>query len=1130
MMEKTKRLFAMLMILFMSLAIFGQDATTSSMNGKIVDSKGMPLPGSTIVAIHVPSGSIYGAAANTQGFYSIQGMRPGGPYKVEISFVGYSKKTFTDINLQLGETYAMSTGLTESSTELNEVVIVGVKPSAFNTEKTGATTNVNKQAMSLVPSLNRSLSDYTKLSPYGSGGGSFVGREAYMTNVTVDGANFNNNFGLSSGNMPGVSGEPISMESIEEIQVAVAPFDVRQSNFTGAGVNAITKSGTNQFKGTLYGFYRNQDFSGKYIKDTRLTITESAKKAYGFNLSGPIIKDKLFFFISGEMENTLTPGNTLMALQDATHLGDGTGERSATDLNTSSRVYADSLMAFSSLLKSKYGYETGRYENWGGDQDINNKVLVKLDWNITKNHRFTIRYNYSEAKSQSRPSSSGDASPSINGGRHARTGGMSYENSQYYNSSKLHSLTAELNSRFGQLSNKLLVAYTKYTQPRSTTSADFPFIDIMSGTYSGTSPNLNLTGDVYMSAGYELFSYKNNVDNNTLIVTDNLTYQLNNHTFTLGFSYEQEYFANSYLRQGSGYYRFKNLQAFQNYTNKTDFTQPFNENNSPLAFGYTYPINGRTNPVAELTFGQAAAYLQDEFSLMDNLKVTAGLRIDLPMYLSGAVDNPVVKNYAFNQAETVDLSTWPDAKILWSPRLGFNWDVLKNKALKVRGGTGVFTGRIPFVWFTNQPTNSGMLQYQYVVSQGNNPADASTLANRAILARIPFASNAADLLNDPTLADIFPQSNPVGGKIAAIAKDFKLPQVWRTSLAVDIKLPLNMLLTLEGIHTKDINSIWFKNINLVKAASTIQEGMTSDPVPVPITRPYWSNNSNATKYLTQPYQNVVIMENTNLGSGYTLAASLDLPRIAGFSGMISYSKSWGEEVTGKTGSDPFSAWQYRVIKNSLNWQELGLTANNTPHRVVGAINYSIEYFKFFSSTLSFFFTGYKGDAFSYIYSGDANSDGTSSHELMYIPKNANEFIWSTPQDAAAYFAFAAQDPYLSVHQGEYAYRNAAYNPWNKRLDMRFLQDFKVKAGKSTNTLELSIDVINFMNLLNPHWGINQSLVTNSPIVFGGKDATTGKLKASMRKVAGQYVTNSYQDPSTVAATYGIQIGVRYIFN
>ena len=1114
MMEKSKRLIAMLLILFISLAMFGQGSTTSSMNGKIVDAKGLPLAGSTVVAIHVPSGSLYGATANAQGYFSILGMRPGGPYKVEVSFVGYSKKTFTDINLQLGEAYLLNSGLTESSTELGEVVVVGTKPSAFNTEKTGASTNVNKEAMKMIPSMDRSLSDYTKLSPYANGSGSYLGRDAYTTNITVDGANFNNNFGLSSSNMPGASGEPISMEAIEEMQIAVAPFDVRQSNFTGAGVNAITKSGTNEIKGTVYGFYRNQNFNGKKVDTVKLTVAQSTKKAYGFNLGGPIIKNKLFFFISAEKESTVTPGMTLLAMQDATHPGNGSGVRDPSNQNVNSRTFADSLMAFSSLLKSAYSYDTGPYESWGGDEAYNNKALIKLDWNISKNHKFTIRYNYSESSTESRPSNSGDAKPSISTSRESQTGGLSYLNSQYFTTSKLHSITAELNSSFGQLSNKLLVAYTMYKQPRATTSSNFPFIDIMNGIYAGTPKYIN--GDVQMSAGYELFSYKNNVDNNTLILTDNLSYQLDNHNFTFGLSYENEYFANSYLRQGTGYYRFKTLQAFQNFSNGLN-SAVYNDNVDPIAFAYTYPINGFTNPVAELSFGQFSSYIQDEYSALDNLKITGGLRIDVPMYLSGAIDNPVLKNYSFN-GQVVDLSTWPTTKILWSPRLGFTWDVFKDKILKVRGGTGIFTGRIPFVWFTNQPTNSGMIQYQLVLSASNGAAD------QAKLARLPgpLPANSADLLQNASIADIFPQANAVGGRIAAISKDFKLPQVWRTSIGFDVKLPLNMLLTLEGIYTKDINAIDFYNINLKPAESYILEGNNL--------RPYWSNSATSQKYYTAPYTDVVIMQNTSKGQGYSVSAKLDLPKIAGFTGMVAYTKTWGEEVTGKTGSDPFSAWQYRIIKEGSNDPELGLTAGNTPHRVIAQANYSIDYYKYFASTISFFFSGYKGDAYSYLYSGDANNDGTSTQELMWIPSNANDFIWATPADATAYFAFAAQDPYLSKHAGQFAYRNAAYNPWNKRIDMRFMQDFKIKAGNTTNTLQFSVDVINLLNLFDCSWGLNQSYVTNSPLVYSARDVATGKIKVSMRKIGGQYVAHSFQNPSTVAGTWGVQLGIRYLFN
>jgi hypothetical protein len=344
----------------------------------------------------------------------------------------------------------------------------------------------------------------------------------------------------------------------------------------------------------------------------------------------------------------------------------------------------------------------------------------------------------------------------------------------------------------------------------------------------------------------------------------------------------------------------------------------------------------------------------------------------------------------------------------------------------------------------------------------------------------------------------------------------------RTSIGVDIKLPLNMLLTLEGIYTKDINSIWFRNINLANAASTILVGSNS--------RAYWSNSSTATRFITAPYQNVVIMSNTKKGQGYSLSAKLDLPRIGGLNGMIAYTKSWGEEVTGKSGSDPFSAWQYRPMQNSQNSQELGLTYNNMPHRIIAAVNYSFEYFKIFNSTLSFFYTGSKGDAYSYILNGDGNNDATTSNDLMYIPRDASEYIWTTPADAAAYFVFAAQDPYLSKHAGEFALRNGSYNPWYERIDMRFMQDFKIKAGNTTNTLQLSVDVINLLNLLNSSWGINQSYITNSPLKMEGKDAATGRMKVSMRQISGQYVTKSFQDPSSVSGTWGIQIGARYTFN
>ncbi len=1102
------RLLFVWMLLLMSTLSFAQ-VTTSSMSGRVTDGK-ETLVGASVVAIHEESGTKYVATTNTEGHFSIQGMRTGGPYRVEVSYIGYDKHITKGLFLQLGETFNLSVEMNESGTMLQEVVVTA-QGSKFAGDKNGSMTNISNRQMTLIPTLNRSLGDYTKLSPYASGTGSFGGRPAYATNITVDGANFNNNFGLNTNSMPGPSAsssDPISMESVEEMQVVVAPYDVRQSNFTGAGVNVVTKSGTNDYKGTAYFYFRNQDFNGKKIRDKELTVTDSERQVYGLSLGGPIIKNKLFFFLSGELENNLTPGNTLLAMD--------TG-RDPNDLNVSTRVTAADMQNFSKILKDKFGYETGRYENWGGDNEGSKKLLAKIDWNLAQDHKFTLRYNYSKSSSTSRPSSSGDNQPTISGSRHSRTGGMSFENSQYRAAGTLHSLTAELNSSLSKsLSNKFLAAYTFYDQPRETDSSMFPMVDILN---NERDKNGALTGAVLMTAGLELFSYKNAVQNKTLIITDNMTWHYGRHTVTGGLSYENQYLSNSYLRQGSGYYRFKDINAFQRYINGEGAGKPYNQDYHPVCFGFTYPINGYTESKAELTFGQFSAYIQDEWNANKNFKLTYGMRIDLPMYLDGAVDNPELKKYAFRDGEKVDLSTWPKTRILWSPRVGFNWDVTEDKSVKVRGGIGVFTGRIPFVWFVNQPQNSGMLQYQLTINETGGAA------SQAQLARIPFAANAYDLLKDQSISNIFPQSNVVGGKIACVDKDFQLPQVLRTSLATDIKLPLDMTLTLEGIISRDLNAIRFDNINLADAASTLKEGNSI--------RPYWSNSTNATKYITQPYNNVVMMRNTNKGLSYSFSTQLSLPRINGFSGMVSYTYSYAEEVTGKNGSDPFSAWQYRHIVQSSNSEELGLSMNNTPHRVIASANYQISYAKNFASTFSLFYTGSCGNAVSYIYATDANKDGTVN-DLLYIPAKKDDVIWANGDaDADAYFKFAANDPYLSKHGGQYAARYSAYEPWYSRMDFRFLQDFNFKVGGRKNTLQLSFDIYNLPNLFNSSWGINKVYIGSNlqvtPLRFEKRDEATGKAVVSMSKIKDEYMTSAFQDPTSVSSTWTMQLGIRYIF-
>ena len=1104
---KKVKLFFLLVSLTMSALSYAQ-VTTSSISGMVVDEKGESLPGASIQAVHSLTSTTYGTVANPSGRFNIQGMRPGGPYTVQISYIGFDSQQINNVTLALGETYNLNIVLKESSASLAEVTIVGTA-SRFSAEKTGATTNISNRDMNSIPALSRNLTDAAKLSPYLSGSTSFLGRESFATNITIDGANFNNNFGLSGGGMPGTSGEPISMDAIEEMQVVIAPFDVRQSNFTGAGINAVTKSGTNQIKGTAYSYFRNQDMGGKKIRGNEIPIQESNWQIYGFSLGAPIIKNKLFIFLNGEINNNLTPGNTLLALAPGRDPADG---------NVSNTVQASDLQAFSNFLDSKFGYKTGPYESWGGDNVSNNKFLARLDWNVNDNHKVTLRYNFSKSSDINRPSSSNDIGGAISPSRHSKTGGMSFENSQYRNDGIMHSLTGELHSRFSnRLSNSLLVAYTNYDQPRSTTSDIFPMVDIMRGTTGGAAGTAGTSS--YMTAGYELFSYQNRVQNNTLVLTDNLTYQLDRHMLTGGLSLDYQYFANSYLRNGTGIYRYKNFEAFQNHVNGVTGAGDWSDYN-PIGFAYTYPINGNTEPKAKLSFGQFAVYVQDEWSVLDNLKLTMGLRADLPVYFDGALDNPGLHGQTFRNGETVDVSTWPKTKLLWSPRLGFNWDVNQDRSLTIRGGTGIFTGRIPFVWFTNQPTNSGMLQYQF------------STTTQATLTRIPFKADVRDLLQDASLGDIFLTQNVIkDGRIAVIDKDFKLPQVWRTSLATDVRLPLDMMLTLEAIYTKDIHAVTFENINIADPDAKIKEGAFE--------RDYYTTGR---QYInTEVNADVVKMTNTKAGEGLSLSAQFKLPNWNGLSGDLAYTYSYSKEAQQRTnGSDPFSAWSNRQTINSLNSSELSYSLMNTPHRIMASVNYTVDYAKYFTSSITLFYTGRTGEAYTYTYQ-NRPSNYPAGTWIAYLPKEKDEVIWfgSTQADRdaewEAYQAFVQNDKYVKNHLGQYADKYGAYLPWTNRFDLRFAQDIKIKAGKTTNKLQITADIINFGNMLNSNWGVvdwlNGSYASFPILNYRGRDAATGKAIVSMNTVsAGVYHTSATREPSSQSSTWSLQLGLRYIFN
>jgi hypothetical protein len=1097
--KQGSKLTFMLLLLFLSVTAAFSQVTTSGMSGRVVSPSGEPLPGAAVVAVHVPSGTQYGTVTNAEGRFTLQGMRPGSPYKVDVSFVGYSTGKFSEITLLLGESFVLNVTLKESAVDVGEILVVGAKPSAFGTDKTGAATNVSNEKISTLPSISRSIGDFTRLSPLAGGSNAFAGRDGRLNNINIDGANFNNNFGLSTSNMPGGDAQPISLDAIEEIQVNIAPFDVRQANFTGAGINAVTKSGTNKFSGSAYSFYRDQNFNGRWVgSDTIPPKTKTSTKVIGGRLGGAIIKNKLFFFVNGEYESSPYPGMQYLAA------------RSGLTGPNVTRVQASDLEEFSSLLKSKYGYETGPYENYGAFASENYKMLARIDWNINEQHKFTIRYNNVHSTNDQLVNGTSAPNPRASSNRVSKDA-MSYQNTNYGFLNTVQSLVAELNSNFGgKFSNQFLATYTKIQDTRSSPSSEFPFIDIWDG-----------SGNAYMSTGYELFTYNNNVVNNVLTFTDNFTYYLGKHTLTAGASFEKLYFGNSYMRYGTSYYRFKDFAAFKDHIN--------GGTSKPIAFGITYSLlPGEDKPMAELDFGQFSSYVQDIFAVNENLKLTYGVRVDLPIYMNDLVENPAVSALSFANGEKINLGLWPKSQLLWSPRIGFNWDVKGDKSFKLRGGTGIFTGRLPFVFFTNQPTNSGMIQ---------NTVEITTTSQ---LATINFNKDPKAQLSNTTL---FPTTagTVAPGSIASVSPDFKMPQVWRSNLAADIKLPLNMMLTLEGLYTKDINAIVQRDANL--APSNPQLTFSG-----PDNRPVWTN-STAGRRINTAISNAMVMENTNKGYQYSFVAQLSFPVVKNLEGTLGYTYTMAKDITGNPGSQAASAWSGNNSVRGQNDLDMSYSQYMTPHRVVGSLSYKAEYTKFLATTFSVFYSGYNAGNFSYRYSTDFNQDGVVA-DLIYIPKNPSEITFTsltvggityTPAEQVnAFFKYLEQDKYLSKHKGEYAERNAARFPWYNRWDAKIMQDFKFMVGKQLNTIQVSCDILNAANLVSDvfrhfnildgaNWGISKYLNVSNGAILKSGTPVNNKPTFTMATVNNQLPVTTFVNNVTTSSTWGIQLGLRYIF-
>ena len=1029
-------LILMTLLLTLSLTAMAQ-ITTSSMAGKVtVGGSDETAIGATVVAVHEPSGTRYTAVTNASGLFNIRGMRTGGPYAVTVTYIGFQPKTVREVTLQLAETYNLDVDLAENSTELTEVVISG-RASKFAAEKTGATTNITSAQIVNLPTVNRTITDVTRLSPYGGNGMSFAGGNGKMTNFTVDGANFNNNFGLSD-NLPG-GGNPISIDAIEEMQVVISPFDVRQTNFIGGGVNAITKSGTNIFKGSAYVYHKNENMQGDAIE--REPIASMREKdqttTYGFTLGGPIIKNKLFFFVNGEMVQSPSVINRWR----------GSDSGAYDEKNYISRTSLQDLEAVSTWMRNTYGYETGSWTDYSRDKE-NYKILARLDWNITDRHHLSARYNYTKNRNYTPPSSTSNDGVAVPFGRTSLYS-MAFANSMYGTDNLVNTFSLDLNSRLSDnLSNELMVTYSKLDDTRVSDSSEFPFMDIFDG-----------AGSNYMTLGYELFTFHNAVYNNVWTAKDDVTYYLGNHTITGGVNYEYQRAENHYQRNGTGYFSYASIADLMSFA-------------TPTSVNLTYGYNGEDDPASQVTYNKLGIYLQDDWKVTDRFKLTYGLRVDGLFFDNNDLKfNKTIYDLEYPNGR-INTGEWPSNSYTFSPRLGFTWDVFGNKRLKVRGGTGLFSGRIPLVFFTNLPQGSGMFQNNLKI---NKAADLALFGGQPLNNFVGTNGQTYDLTNRTSLRQFIVDnglgvesiSETEGSKSidTGIQSDFKLPQVWKSSLAVDYQIPVSFPFTVTGefIFNKTINGVYISDWSVRDLGGYARPNGADN-------RALYQNY----KYIGadgKPLPTAYVLSNTSKGYGWTGTIELNAKPAEWVDLYAAYTHTVQKEITGMPGSNAKSAFIYIPSVEGPNNLKVHNSNFVTPDRFIVSANLHDKC----NNHYSLIYESSRGNwAYSYILANDMNGDG-NAYDLVYVPTDeqvANrEFRFVSDDDRDRFMAFVHNNDYLEDRQGKYAEAYSAYNPWVHRIDFSYKHDFKVCLGNTTNTLQLSLDVKNVLNFFNSSWGV-----------------------------------------------------------
>ncbi len=996
---KTTKYLILLIMMVIAIGNASAQVTTSTITGEVKSESGEPLPSATVVALHVESGTQYATITNGMGRYIIQGMRPGGPYKLMFSYVGMSDKGRDNIvYLPLGEHFTFNGTLYDNNSEL-ETVVVMAEPS---TKHMGSQSNFNANTIANTPTVNRSVYDVAKMNPLANisktGGITFAGSNNKYNSFQIDGTVSNDVFGLAPSGTNGgqTDANPISLEAIDEIQVVVSPFDVTQSGFTGGGINAVTKSGTNKVKGSVYGYLTNQALYSKWSQpaDAEKAIESQSTKTIGATVGAPIVKNKLFVFLSAENTRTENP---------CAYFPGADGYLSLAEAQT---------------ILSHYQKATGITEATNARSINKNSLnlLGRIDWNISQNHSLALRYQYNKAYKD----------------KYDNTSKVFYfPNSTYRQTDRTNSVVMELKSHFSEsFYNEFRASATTVRDKREVpymapnvqiTSAGGQF-DVTSNTWQG--------GNIGVSIGTEYSSGANAVNVDVYTLEDNFTLYKGNHSITFGTHEEFYKTYNLFIQNCTGTYLYNSTQDF------------LDDNAYRFQYNYSDPqLTGSTRWAGTTKAGQYGFYAQDKWAATSRLRITYGLRLDIPVMLNSPTENPDFNASAYASKFGVRVGESPSAKVLWSPRVGFRWSI--NNNTRILGGVGIFTGRVPFVWMTNLWNNTGMEMKGITISK-----------------EVPSFQNYAA---DPEKAMSASAGSASKPTINTADKAFKYPQVLRANLVIDHTLPGGVNVSLNALLSKTMNNVFFENLALVDNGKVYAvEGVEASAAP------YFSANYG-------DYYTIINLKNTNKGYTYSLTAKAEKDFSCGLNLMAAYTFGHSKSVNDGTSNVAASNWKYNYSYNPNSESELAYSFFDSPHRIIANVSYTSPKYlhDLMSTVVAITYSGTSGQRYSLTMneSVDFNGDTQKGNSLLYIPTDAelNKMNFATDDDRAKFKQWILDDKYASSHRGQYACRYSNLAPFEHHWDLHISQDIFCLKERGSK-VQFSFDIINFGNLLCHNWG------------------------------------------------------------